>query len=39
VTETGHDYLAGKIDPNPLPTMSELEGVVVVTARAFLAGI
>jgi len=38
VTETGHDYLAGKIDPNPLPTMSELEGVVVVTARAFLAG-
>jgi len=38
VTETGEDYLAGVIDPTPLPTMSELEGVVVVTARAFLAG-
>ena len=38
ITETGHDYLKGKIDPKPLPRLTELEGVVVVTARAFLAG-
>ena len=38
ITQTGEEYLQGKIDPKPLPRLTELEGVVVVTARAFLAG-
>ena len=33
VTETGHDYLKGKIDPKPKPPLSELQGRVVDIAR------
>jgi len=38
ITETGERYLAGDVDPEPNPPLSELQAKVVETARAMCAG-
>lgn len=38
LTDTGERYLAGEIDPEPNPPLSELQADVVEIARAFCAG-
>lgn len=38
ITSTGEAYLRGECDPEPRPTLSELQGDVVDVARSFVSG-